>query len=76
MTQSEKVLEYIKHKGGISTRDAFVHLGITRLSARIYDLKKKGYRFKKIRALYADTRDNKLKHYDVYKLEDEPCENQ
>lgn len=38
--QTTRVYEFIKTNGGITTLDAIKFLGITRLSARIYDLKK------------------------------------
>ena len=38
-TQAERVLEYIKKFGGITTLEAFRDLGVTRLSARIYELR-------------------------------------
>ena len=40
--QCARVVRYIKDFGSISTKEAFNDLGITRLSGRIYDLKKKG----------------------------------
>lgn len=46
MTQCERVVQYINDWGSITTYDAFLDLGITRLSARIFDLRKQGYRFK------------------------------
>lgn len=42
MTQEEKVLGYIKKYGSITSFEAFRDLGITRLSARIYTLRKHG----------------------------------
>lgn len=42
-TQENRVLEYMQKFGGITTRDAFNDLGITRLSAKIFNLKKQGY---------------------------------
>lgn len=39
MTQEQQVYEYIKEHGSITTLDAFVELGITRLSAQIFNLK-------------------------------------
>ena len=45
-TQCGAVLQFIKEFGGISSMQAFGYLRITRLSARIYDLKKKGYKIK------------------------------
>lgn len=43
MTQSEKILAYMTEIGGISSMDAFKKFSITRLSARIKDLRDKGY---------------------------------
>lgn len=40
--QCARIVRYIKDFGSISTKEAFNDLGITRLSGRIYDLKKKG----------------------------------
>ena len=42
-TQEERVLEYMKKFGGITSLEAFQDLGITRLSAKIFNLKKQGY---------------------------------
>lgn len=41
-TQAERVLEYIKKFGSITTLEAFRDLGVTRLSARIFELRNKG----------------------------------
>lgn len=46
MTQCERVVDYIKRKGSITTREAFVEFGCARLASRINDLKKQGYKFK------------------------------
>lgn len=42
MGQSERVLQYMKDHGGITSFEAFQDLGITRLSARIFDLRRRG----------------------------------
>lgn len=42
MTQNEKILRHLKQYGSITTMDAFMMYGITRLSARISDLRDKG----------------------------------
>ena len=42
-TQSERVLDYMKEFGSISSLEAFKDLGITRLSARIYELERQGH---------------------------------
>ena len=41
--QQAAVLDYIKQHGSITSMEAFEHLGVTRLSAVIYNLKAKGY---------------------------------
>lgn len=45
MNQCEKIVFYIKTFGSISSMEAFQDLGITRLSARIYELRNDGYQF-------------------------------
>lgn len=43
MTQREAVLDWLMSGDTISSFEAFKELGVTRLSAIIYDLRKKGY---------------------------------
>ena len=38
MNQNELVLDYMKRHGSITQMEAMVHLGCTRLGARIWDL--------------------------------------
>ena len=42
-----KILKYLKTFKSITSLEAIKFLGETRLSARIYDLKKQGYKFKR-----------------------------
>ena len=42
-TQAERVLEFIKRFGSITTLEAFRDLGVTRLSARIFELRARGF---------------------------------
>lgn len=44
-TQAERIREYMEITGSITQRDAF-QMGIYRLGARIFDLKKAGYPIK------------------------------
>lgn len=37
-TQADRILDYMREFGGITTMDAFNDLGVTRLSARIYEI--------------------------------------
>lgn len=67
MTQSEMVLDYMERFGSISSWQAFMDLGITRLSGRIFDLRSRGHIIENIRR---ETRNRygKVVHYDEYKL--------
>jgi len=44
-TQKQRVIDYIKQFGSISSWEAYADLGITQLGARIDQLKKDGYEF-------------------------------
>lgn len=46
VTQKERIIEYIREFGSISSWEAYSDLGITQLGARIDQLKKEGYEFK------------------------------
>lgn len=41
-SQEDKVLQYIDSNGSISSMEAFEHLCITRLAARIHDIERHG----------------------------------
>lgn len=43
MTQNEQVLDYLKKHKGITSIEAINNFGITRLSARIADLRRDGH---------------------------------
>jgi len=42
-SQCNKIINHIKEYGSITSLEAFRYYGCTRLSGRIFDLKKKGY---------------------------------
>ena len=42
-TQCERIVEYMRRFGSISTLEAFNDLGVARLASRIHDLKSQGY---------------------------------
>lgn len=66
MTQKEQVLQYMVKYGSISTIQAF-HIGITRLSARIWDLRNDGVQVLSRRVKYK-AQNGKWKHYDEFYL--------
>lgn len=43
MIHTKKLLNYMLHHGSVTTGEAFLKLGISRLSARIWDLRHDGY---------------------------------
>lgn len=46
ITQKDRILEYIRNFGSISSFEAYSDLGITQLGARIDQLKKEGFEFR------------------------------
>lgn len=42
-TQCQRIVDYIRQFGSISTLEAFRDLGVARLASRIHDLKGMGY---------------------------------
>lgn len=49
MNQEQKIINYVERFGSITTLDAFKDLAITRLSARIFNIKKLGYKVSSVR---------------------------
>ena len=47
MTQAERVLDWLQSGKTITTLDAFQELGITRIAARVFELKEQGVLVKK-----------------------------
>ena len=45
MTQGERIIKYLEDYGSITPMQAFSDLGITKLSTRIGELERVGYRF-------------------------------
>ena len=43
MKQTDRILTYMRDFGSISTREAFIDLGVARLASRIHDLRRLGY---------------------------------
>lgn len=43
MNDCERIVSYCKEHGSITQMEATLHLGCTRLGARVWDLKQRGY---------------------------------
>ena len=66
MTQKEMILGYMRKHGSITSMQAF-QMGITRLSARIWNLRNDGVQIESNKVKYRAL-DGKNKCYDEYKL--------
>lgn len=65
-SQKTEVIEYIQKHGSISSCEAYARLGITQLGARIDELQKDGYMFKK--EWIRKRKNGKVKDFIKYKL--------
>ena len=66
-TQCDRIIDYIKRYGSITSWQAYADLGITQLGARIYNLKERGYVFETKR-INTKNRLGEKTHYDEYRL--------
>ena len=68
-TQCQKVIDHIEEHGHITSFEAFLYLRITRLSAVIFELKKK-YPIERT-MVYTRNEDGTPTHYAIYSLRKE-----
>lgn len=75
MKQSEKVYRYIQEFGSITSREAFLDLGIIQLPKRIFELKHSGIvitdKWIKVKNRYGE--ETFIKQYFIGSLENENC---
>lgn len=67
VTQRDRVLQYIREFGSITSWQAYAELGCTQLATRISELKQRGYEFEKKRVNGKNRYGDKT-HYDEYRL--------
>lgn len=48
MNQHKAILDYLEAHGSITPMEAFSNLGITKLSTRISEMIRRGYKFRKV----------------------------
>ena len=72
MTQGDQIISYLKTFKTITPFDAFTQLGVTKLSTRISELKKEGYKFKDswIKTKNRWGKEIKYKSYSLIRSED------
>jgi hypothetical protein len=54
MTQEQQVLDHLQSRGSINCLEAIQRYGITRISAKIWDLRQVGHAVKSVRSKRAD----------------------
>ena len=67
ITQRDRVLQFIRENGSITSWQAYTEIGCTQLATRISELKERGYEFTKKR-VKAKNRYGDKTHYDEYRL--------
>lgn len=67
ITQKDRVLQFIRDFGSITSWQAYSELGCTQLATRISELKEIGYEFTKKR-ITTKNRYGESTHYDEYRL--------
>ena len=72
-SQNEKILSYLKTHDHITSMQAMYYFGCTRLAARIKDLERMGYRFKK-ETIVSHNRYGDVTRFTGYKLDEESAE--
>lgn len=68
-TQKQKIYDHMKEHGKITSYEAFIKYHITRLSARIYDLRHDGHSIKSTHVTKKN-KDGSYVSYDEYSLEE------
>ena len=67
VTQCQRIIDYMRQFGAISTLEAFNDLGVARLASRIHDLKAQGYNITSSIGI-AKNRYGETVHFSVYRL--------
>ena len=68
VTQRDRVLQYIKDFGSITSWQAYKDLGVTQLATRISELKNLGYQFSS-KTITSTNRYGDSTHFKEYRLE-------
>lgn len=68
MTQLERVANHLQEHGSITSMEAFEQYGITRLSAKVFDLRKQGMDISMTRTKCKNRYGDEV-YYGVYRLE-------
>ena len=69
VTQCQRIIDYMRQFGSISTIEAFKDLGVARLASRIHDLKAQGYNITSSIGIAKNRYGEKI-HFSVYRLKE------
>lgn len=69
MTQGEEIIDYLTHNPTLTRLEAATKLHIFELSARIGELKKKGYNITSTKGMSVNQY-GRVSHFKIYKLEE------
>lgn len=69
MTQEDRVLQFMKDTGSITSWQAIQQFGITRLSAKIFNLRREGYEITN-KTIFSKNRYGEPIHFVEYQLGD------
>ena len=70
VTQCQRIIDYMRQFGSISTIEAFKDLGVARLASRIHDLKAQGYNITSSIGIAKNRYGEKI-HFSVYRLKED-----
>ena len=71
-TQEQEILWWLREIGGITPMDAFQEFGCFRLGARVFDLRRKGYRIHTEMVSYCNRRGKTVKFGKYFLMEEKP----
>lgn len=70
-TQNDDILEHLKTHKGITSFDAFKLYGVTRISARIFDLRERGHNIINVEHESVDRRGKKVRFVEYRLVKEE-----
>lgn len=67
-TQKQRIIDYIAREGSITTIEAFMELGITKLTTRISELRRDGYDIAGEKVVLYDSKGKAVSHFNKYTI--------
>lgn len=69
-TQKQRIIDYIAREGSITTIEAFMELGITKLTTRISELRRDGYDIEGEKVVVYDSKGKAVSRFNRYMIND------